>query len=482
MMGSEYNDEYPVPSAAGDSNWIFVPRRRCFGIAPLTLLILATPSARATAGDFEGESPTRAQFANAPPEYLIFDLGTFGGLTGIAKGINDLGQACGGTDNTAGERVGFRWDDGELVPIGTLPGTTQSEAFDVNNLGQIVACAAVTNCDASFLWDNGARTDLDALLPGINGTLARAINDSTQIVGTSPPGGLGIFHAFLWENGVMRDLTVETGGVVTSASDINNLGQMTGSAKPQGTFVPHIYDGQDITFLPTLGGQAGGAAISDTGIVAGVSARTPGSTTFHAFLWQNGVITDLGALGGFSSSRAEDVNDAGQVVGSPYFLYDPVWGMLNLYDLLPPNHGWTDLIPNAINNHGQIAGQGYRDPGYGFRVVRPFLMSPVGVCVGLENTAGEAACNDYDDCTRDRCVDNACVHTPKVFGDLDEDGQVGISDVTCFLEGYAAVFERCTFSEADVHPCVGNGVLTLADVFYILDAIEGIDPCCGSAP
>ena len=79
-----------------------------------------------------------------------------------------------------------------------------------------------------------------------------------------------------------------------------------------------------------------------------------------------------GALGGFESSRAEDINNLGQIVGAPSFLYDPVEGMVNLDDRLPFGSGWVWLWPRAINDAGQIAGWGYHDG-----LARGFLMTPV---------------------------------------------------------------------------------------------------------
>src|SRR5689334_18024947 len=61
-----------------------------------------------------------------------------------------------------------------------------------------------------------------------------------------------------------------------------------------------------------LGGLAGSksaqaVAINNVGQIVGKSAN-------HAFLWENGVLTDLGTLGGHVSS-ANAINDLGQVVG-----------------------------------------------------------------------------------------------------------------------------------------------------------------------
>jgi probable HAF family extracellular repeat protein len=81
--------------------------------------------------------------------------------------------------------------------------------------------------------------------------------------------------------------------------------------------------GQTITDLGTLGGSSSGAnAISNNGQFVVGSAGTPATVEYaglypinvHAFVYSNGVMTDLGTLGG-TNSEAYAVNDQGQIAG-----------------------------------------------------------------------------------------------------------------------------------------------------------------------
>jgi probable HAF family extracellular repeat protein len=74
-----------------------------------------------------------------------------------------------------------------------------------------------------------------------------------------------------------------------------------------------LWENGVMTDLGTLGsgGSSGANAINPAGQVVGYSGP-PGNE--HASLWEKGVVTDLGTLGG-PFSQAYDINPAGQVVG-----------------------------------------------------------------------------------------------------------------------------------------------------------------------
>ncbi len=138
-----------------------------------------------------------------------------------------------------------------------------------------------------------------------------------------------------------------------------------------------------MTDIGTLGGYANSEAkaINNSGQVVGRSygySYCYGPVPSHAFLYIGGVMTDLGSLGGYC--EATGINNSGQVVGYS-FLADNVTQHASLYSggvmsdlnaLLVSNAaGWVLTTANAINDAGQIVGNGTINGG-----AHAFLLTP----------------------------------------------------------------------------------------------------------
>ncbi len=210
---------------------------------------------------------------------------------------------------------------------------------------------AAQGCSGSgfpFLYSGGVVTPLQTLSVGT----ATGINDSGQLVGQAFMG------PFLYSGGVMTDLSPSGLGIAVA---INSSGQIAGASAYQMLDVFSIrhavvYSGSVLTDLGTLGGNSSTAtAINAGGQVAGYSDLADGSQ--HAFLYSNGVMRDLGTLGG-ANSEATAINAGGEIVGfsdTPYgswhaFLYSGGF-MLDLGTL-----GGPHSIALGINSSGQVVG------------------------------------------------------------------------------------------------------------------------------
>jgi probable HAF family extracellular repeat protein len=134
-----------------------------------------------------------------------------------------------------------------------------------------------------------------------------------------------------------------------------------------------------VTDLGALTNSAASAAfwISDNGLIVGESQNgltdpITGLAEVRAVLWQNGQIGDLGTLGG-NESGAFAVNSYGQVVGAagnpvsdPYSMFGLgtqtrafLWQNGKMTDL--GTLGGTDAFALGINEHGWVTGPSYSD-------------------------------------------------------------------------------------------------------------------------
>lgn len=288
----------------------------------------------------------------------IVDLGTLGGSSSTAHGINDQKQIVGFSTTIGGAGRGFLWDDGVLTNLGTLPGMTHSSAYAINEAGQIVgSSSAGAGTARAFLWSAGA---MQELLPplGYCCSEAFAINDDGLVAG-SVSVTFGSPHAAIWRDGVATDLQ-ESGPGEGYAWDINASGQVVGtfysdfaSGGAQGSFtwtegddalqlldgsadggealainnagqivgwnggVAYYWDDGSRDYPGTLGGAYSAAlGVNDATPVQVVGSSSVQRGSDHAFIWtESDGMRDLGLPKGRSGARAEDVNNAGWVVG-----------------------------------------------------------------------------------------------------------------------------------------------------------------------
>jgi probable HAF family extracellular repeat protein len=115
-----------------------------------------------------------------------------------------------------------------------------------------------------------------------------AINDLTQVTGTSDVAGDLTSHAFLWQNGVMRDLGTLPGDYYSVGYSINNLGQIVGqSCDVNGNCRGFLWSKGTMTDLNTL-----------------VSANQP------LYLHLAATIDDLGVITGYAIDKANNTQPA----------------------------------------------------------------------------------------------------------------------------------------------------------------------------
>ena len=295
----------------------------------------------------------------------------------------------------------------------TPPHTRTAYCWAVNDPGSV---AGNVNDEfghtSAFVWRDGIFNYLMPLSQDLQFSQPRDINDAGEVAGSSYLA-FGIKRAVRWdERGVPLDLGT-FGGSESAAYGINESGDVVGRADlPDGGLHPFLWRGDGLIDLGDLGrASAGAKALNDLTQVVGAS----GGSAFRgsrAFLWDDGLIVNLGSFPDDRDSHAQDINDSGLVVGDAFqlgmqvavvwedreirsihnsqigresaasavndfgqivglldvdgnfihttgFLYDGSGPMVDLMTLLPPHNRWRQIVSAFdINNHGEIATYG----------------------------------------------------------------------------------------------------------------------------
>ncbi|HWX20709.1 MAG TPA: hypothetical protein VN578_12490 [Candidatus Binatia bacterium] len=350
-----------------------------------------------------GIIPVVANSGLAVETYLVTELGSLGGGTSTASGINNNNQVTGTSTTGAGGFDAFLLSNGIVHDLGNSGGDSTGAAL--NSLGDVVGSttsSVTTTTNHPFLFRNGVLSDL-GLPAGFNTGFANGVNDADQVVGQliSGPRRTAVSHAFLWQNGTFSDLGT-LGGRSASAAAINNSSQVVGSSlNAAGQNHAFLWQNGAMADLGTLlgGSSSAAAAINGAGQIVGNGSTTNFGS--HAVLFQNGVVTDLGVPSGFASSTANAINIHGVVVGSTsvgsyrgvVHAFVAQNGVItDLNRLIPGNSGsWILQTATGINDAGQIVGSGTTNG-----IQRAFLLTPTtavtvpAVPINVVATSGNA--------------------------------------------------------------------------------------------
>lgn len=372
-----------------------------------------------------------------------------------ARGISADGTVVCGfsrSDNAGTNNFeAFRWTEaGGMQPLGFNPGDPirSSVANGISRDGTVVVGQGVSPPGLDgFRWVGGVMSSLGDLPGGQYLSYAYACSGDGSVVIGQGAGASG-FPVWRWESGVMTSLGALPGAPFTlgNPGDITPDGSViVGKSSAAVGFEAFRWEAGVMVGLGDLpGGDVNSEAygVTPDGSVI-VGRGSVGANELNAFRWEAGVMVPLGDLpGGSVSSIAYDVADDGDTIvgsgvnntGETATIWTSASGLRGLKDVLTNDYG-LNLVGWHLINARSVSADGRTIVGVG--------RNPDG--------AAEAWIAHI---------------VPPCPGDIDDDGQVGIEDLSLMLAAYGESEGDPMFDPAaDLN---GDHVIDITDLSLLL--------------
>ena len=326
--------------------------------------------------DSSGRTTARHPFLSTGSTGMI-DLGTLGGWDGYPLMLTPSGQVVGISSADPSDprrQLAFSWTEQDGLVAITLGGVT-SVPFEVSASGQVVGWSGTADGAPrrAFSWTGaGGIVDLGTL--GGSWSAAHGVNSSGLIVGAAALPGDATGHAFLYENGPVKDLN---NLVRNKPADLELLGasRITNSKSIIAwSNVGHVLltPESSLTAPPAVGQVLANDPLPVGASLSASASFTDAATDSHTAMWTwgDGTPVDPGTV--------VEANGSGTAAGSHIFASAGVYPVtLTVMDD-------TGLKSN-VNRNVVVY-----DPSAGFVTGNGWIQSPPGAFKADPGAAGRA--------------------------------------------------------------------------------------------